>query len=209
MMLTKAGDEELPLLPPETQAKYKSYWRSLSQRTSEQAPDPNPQETALTAVATAADMNVQAILQRAQECPELRAMLLQQLGGPTPVPPSAASNAPTAAIQAPVNHEARVVKPEPPVKREPCVKRELAEPRLEHNVPPPPLQEAVPPPACNSQSPDQPSTRCTSTTHPNAWRSFGRFVLRNQQCTELAKAWSRLRLHCINFTPMCVDSSCC
>ena len=72
-------------------------------------------------------------------------------------------------------------------------------------LPPPSPKAPVPPPNFSAsigalevpgQAPEVPGSapEVNSSTHPKMWRNFGRFVLRNPQCTSLAKAWSLLDL---------------
>ena len=72
-------------------------------------------------------------------------------------------------------------------------------------LPPPSPKAPLPPPNFSAsigalevpgQAPEVPGSapEVNSSTHPKMWRNFGRFVLRNPQCTSLAKAWSLLDL---------------
>ena len=143
-------------------------------------------------------MRLEALLLKARDNPELQSLLWASLG----------------AAQPPVQGEAAnpglQMKVEPPVKTEPS---RVAEPRRAKVEPSPhgsnAARESNAPDSaggsnafggsnapCVSNAPlagqnqeDASLYACNSATHPNTYRAYGRFVLRNPQCQELARAW--------------------
>ena len=205
-----AMGEELIELPESEKAKYRDWWSRLTRPA-----DPNPEETAAVQVKSepvavkaepphgsmepATDaMRLEALLLKARDNPKLQSLLWASLG----------------AAQPPVQGEAAnpglQMKVEPPVKTEPS---RVAEPRRAKVEPSPhgsnAARESNAPDSaggsnafggsnapCVSNAPlagqnqeDASLYACNSATHPNTYRAYGRFVLRNPQCQELARAW--------------------
>ena len=151
---------------------------------------------------------LEGLLQKARADPAVRALLLSTLQGmDSSAPAEAASPKPASLISTAPELPSKAATPSPS-----GAAPELAGPAGSGGMPqapqavPSPATAVLPPmpgstptvPAANAQNfavavPDD--FKCSSKTHPNAWAKYSRFVLRNENCKELAKAWQSLGMN--------------
>ena len=199
-------DDELPQLSAEEKAKYTSFWSGYFKKGSKSSQSldsetlPAPVTPATSVPAPSTPDTLETLIQRARDDPSLRAMLLSSLG---------ASPAPT---------DSRLPEPPQPLPTAaPVALTPVPSPAftMPENLQPPPAVPslaAVPPvPSPASTMPEglarvmhtneavslavHDDFKCSSKSHPNSWAKMGRFVLRNENCKELAKAWQSLGMN--------------
>ncbi|CAE7212524.1 unnamed protein product, partial [Symbiodinium sp. CCMP2456] len=210
--------DALPVLTPEAKAKYANYWTGYfkrsksSQSESELSVPPTPTSVApgtpVGIVRQDSQEMLEGLLQKARADPAVRALLLSTLQGmDSSAPAEAASPKPASLISTAPELPSKAATPSPS-----GAAPELAGPAGSGGMPqapqavPSPATAVLPPmpgstptvPAANAQNfavavPDD--FKCSSKTHPNAWAKYSRFVLRNENCKELAKAWQSLGMN--------------
>ena len=199
---------ELPQLSEAHMKKYDGFWNKYKKSASTSSLDGSmpgtptsaaPTTPASTALQWGDSQDLDSVMQMARQCPQTRAYLIQMLGldsesVPVNAAPAALGGMGPPSISVPLKQE-MMPTPLPSAPAAVPVKQEVPAPLPtpapsaaagSTGLPPQGHPEATEP---NDELMAELGTRCTSKTHPNAYRQYGRYVLRNPDCQELSKAW--------------------